>query len=253
MTREVPTARVKEPVAARGPMAGRTWLLFGPAVAALIWVFHDLSWREFVLQLTRMDKWWIIPAIAADILSYWCQGLRWQLLLRPAGRLSALRLMQAIFVGLFTNEILPMRLGEAVAAFLVGRWLECPVARVVPSMVVGRLLDGAWLACAIGVLVMYAPLPKDLAWAGDVFGALVALGVALFVLILLRRTPTQGDENDARLAPGNSPIGRRKHAARWVAAVIRGYGRFVIRAQLHAQPSSRRAFCSSKRWRSGLS
>ena len=57
-----------------------------------------------------------------DILSYVCQGMRWSLLLHPIGRISTFQATEAIYAGLFVNEILPMRLGEVLRIYLVSRW-----------------------------------------------------------------------------------------------------------------------------------
>jgi uncharacterized protein (TIRG00374 family) len=192
------------------------------AVAALIWVFHDLSWRDFVAQVSGMDLWWLAPAIAADIFSYWCQGYRWHFLLRPAGKISSLRATQAIYAGLFTNEVLPMRPGEAVAAFVVARWLNRPLAEVVPSMLVGRLLDGIWLAIALGLLMQVAPMPREIEQAGDWFAAAVALGILLFLLILIRGLRRQRPANAPSAAFNPPPTGLRRRVAHWISRVIDG-------------------------------
>ena len=163
-----------------------SWILYVLAALALGWVFHDLSWETLRSQLRAMDLWWLLPAVACDVLSYLCQGMRWHYLLRPVGRLSLFRCTQAIYVGLFTNEVLPMRVGEVAAAYLGGFWLERPIAQVLPSMLVGRLLDGVWLALAVGALLIFVPLPPNLAWAGDVFGIAVAFALLVFLAMLLR-------------------------------------------------------------------
>ncbi|MCC6263399.1 MAG: flippase-like domain-containing protein [Bryobacterales bacterium] len=174
--------------AAEGPNRARTpWLIYAAALAALLWVFHDISWKTILGQIKSIDARWLVPAIAADVLSYYCQGIRWHYLLRPAGNLSSWKSTQAIYVGLFVNEILPMRLGEVAAAFLAGLWLRLPISQVLPSMLIGRLLDGVWLALAVSLLLVIVPLPGNLEWAGNLFGIAVAIGVALFLLLLLPR------------------------------------------------------------------
>jgi uncharacterized protein (TIRG00374 family) len=132
-----------------------------------------------------MNWWWVIPAVGCDILSYVCEGLRWQYLLRPLGRLSVLRATQAVYIGLFTNEVTPMRLGELVRIYLAGRWMNKPVASVVPSMLVSRLLDAAWLALGFGALAIFVPLPANLLLAGDLLGAGVLVLAVVFLVFLL--------------------------------------------------------------------
>lgn len=133
----------------------------------LAWVFHDIRLDEFVRQLRAITWAWIFPAVACDILSYLSQGDRWRRLLSPLGSISTLRATQAVYAGLFINELLPMRVGEIGRAFLVSRWLERPFLAVVPSMAVERLMDAIWLAVGIALTAMFVPLPPVAAksWA----------------------------------------------------------------------------------------
>jgi glycosyltransferase 2 family protein len=147
---------------------------------------------------------WIVLAVFADTASYLAQGLRWQLLLRPLGRCSTIKATQAVYAGLFTNEIVPLRAGELVRAYLVSRWLGARLLAVVPSMGVERLFDGIWLGAGIGLTAAFVKLPRDLADGADVLAAVVLLATALFAWLVLK-----GPAQDARKAPPRSRAMRR--------------------------------------------
>jgi uncharacterized protein (TIRG00374 family) len=100
------------------------------------------------------------------------------------GKLSPLRTTQAVYAGLFTNEILPLRVGEVARAYLVSRWLNQPIAAVLPSMAMERLFDAMWFALAMGITAIAVQLPPDLAMGADVLGAIAIVGVGLFVYLL---------------------------------------------------------------------
>jgi glycosyltransferase 2 family protein len=151
------------------------------AAAGLTWVLYDIQAEELLRHLTSINWWWVALAIVCDILSYMCQGLRWKLLLRPIGRISMLRSTQAIYAGILTNEILPMRLGELVRAYLVSRWMEAKLIEIIPSMVLERLFDGAWVAVVFGLAAIFVPLPERLLTAGDTLGVIVVIATALFL------------------------------------------------------------------------
>ncbi|MGB7623388.1 MAG: lysylphosphatidylglycerol synthase transmembrane domain-containing protein [Terriglobia bacterium] len=171
------------------------------ALAGLIWVFHDIH-AETLFQNMSSIRWgWVALAILFDILNYVAQGWRWKLLLNPVGHTTVLRSTQAIYAGLFTNEVLPMRFGELVRAYLVSRWLPVPMASVVPSMMVERWLDGVWMALAIGLTTILVPLPKDLLDAGDVLGVIVLAATALFVFVVLRRPRAAPSPSNAQRKP----------------------------------------------------
>ena len=169
----------------RAPRLIRSAIGYALGVGCLVWVFHDFSANELLRYIGNISWWWVALAILTDILSYVCQAWRWQLLLRPVGKISVIHASQAIYAGLFANEILPLRFGELVRAYLVSQWLSAKVSSVVPSMVVERLLDGILLTIGIGLTVSFVSLPKDLREAGDLFAILVMIALAAFIYLLL--------------------------------------------------------------------
>lgn len=180
-----------------------TWRSLQPAVgvtiaaACLVWVFHDIRLEELWHSLPALNWRWVALALVLDVLTYVCQGWRWRLLLRPRGEVSLLRATQAVYAGLFTNELVPMRFGELVRAYLVSRWLPAELAAVLPSIIVERLLDGVWLAVGIGLAGVFVPMPKRLLRGVDTLGFVVLVGTVLFVYIVLRE-----EESLAEARPG---------------------------------------------------
>jgi glycosyltransferase 2 family protein len=167
----------------------RTWIGYLVAVAGLIWVFHDVQLGPMLGAIRDLRWTWVALAIGADILTYTTQGLRWRLLLKPIGELRWLDATRAIYAGLFANEVLPMRPGEVLRAFLVSKQLNTYMSAVFPSIVVERLFDGVWLAIGIGVTAMALPLPASLLHAGDAFGVLVLVATGLLLFEVLRVRP----------------------------------------------------------------
>ena len=167
--------------------AGRGWLRsflgYTLGLVCLVWVFHNYDFGDLLRRVGAMNPYWVVEAILCDVLSYVCQRLRWRLLLRPFGSISILRSTQAIYAGLFVNEMLPMKLGEFVRAYLVSRWISVKLGSVAASILVERLCDGVWLATGIAVTILLVPLPRHLVEAGDVFW--IGILVVLFLFALL--------------------------------------------------------------------
>ena len=174
--------------AIRNPQSAISYLL---AAAGLIWVLHGFQLGHLRTMVANLEWRWIALAIAFDVMSYVCQGARWRLLMKPLGEVSTLRATQAIYSGLFTNEVLPMRLGELVRAYLVSRWTAATFVAVIPSMVIERLFDALWLAMGIGLTAMFVPLPRDLLRAADALGAGVVIAAAVLCYFVLRPPKTQ--------------------------------------------------------------
>jgi uncharacterized protein (TIRG00374 family) len=163
------------------------------AAACLVWVFHDVDVRDIWQHVRNVNPWWVALAIMCDVLAYVCQGVRWSLLLLPVGRVSPAQSTQAIYAGLFTNEVLPLKAGELVRAYLIARWLQVKMGAVIPSMLVERLFDGIWLALGLMLMTIFLPLPRNLLEAGDVLGILLMLATGMFFFVILRQSKTTVD------------------------------------------------------------
>ncbi|MEI6124958.1 MAG: lysylphosphatidylglycerol synthase transmembrane domain-containing protein [Pseudomonadota bacterium] len=157
------------------------------AGACLAWVFHDIDYRELLQNMSAVNWWWILPAVVLDILSYVCQGLRWQLLLRHFGRITTFEATKAIYAGLFLNEIIPLRVGELVRTYIVSRWLSIKFISAIPSVVVERLFDAIWLGAGIGITAIVIQVPENLMAAADNIGIAVLLATGMFLYLIVFR------------------------------------------------------------------
>jgi uncharacterized protein (TIRG00374 family) len=170
------------------------------AAGCLVWVLRDFDSRSLVAAIRGARPGWIAVAILCDVASYVVQGARWRLLLAPLGRLSTLRATRAIYTGLFTNELLPMKLGEIVRAGVVARELETGVADIAPSILAERVIDGLWLVGAVALVGWRVALPPIAREAAGTLAIAVLAGVVVIALLV-------------RLARRLAPSGSRSHAA----------------------------------------
>ncbi len=158
------------------------------AGAALVWVLHDVHPGDLVRRLIVHHPAWLLLAVTADSLSYVTQGVRWRLFLMPTGNLSTKKAAQAIYAGLFVNELVPMRFGEVVRAYLAARWLTVRFTSILTSMAFERLTDGVWLAVGAGLAALFVPLPANMIRGAEILGiALLAAIAALFLLVWFGR------------------------------------------------------------------
>ena len=206
----------------------RVWvgrlLGYGVAVACLYWVFHGVRLRDVWQALDGVTWWWVGLSVLLDLLAYCCVAWEWQVLLRPVGRVSLWRLSQAVFAGRFANDVLPVHIGYVIRVYLVSRWLDVGMDRVIPSLVAERLFEAFLLATGIGLLALRLPLPHRVVTAGESLGALVLGGLILIGIGLWYRRKL-----------GAQPAGSKAH--RWqrvltaidrVIGGIRGIGRVQL-------------------------
>lgn len=180
------------------------------AVVFLVWVFHNFRIRELWSRMRTVNWSWVAAGVALDVGGYVCMGVRWRLLLRPLGSISVLQTTQAVYAGLFINEVLPMRVGELARVYLVSRWLGRDFISAIPSVALERLFEGIWMVVGIGLTAMFVPLPREFVKAGDVLGILLLLAAALFVLIVLRKPKGSPDEARLKISSGWKLIRRTR-------------------------------------------
>jgi glycosyltransferase 2 family protein len=157
------------------------------SAACLIWVFHDISFTSLRRDI-HIESWsWVGVAICAQSASYVFQGFRWRRLLRPLGELSVIRATEAIYAGLFVNELMPAKPGELVRAYLVGQWLQLRLPLVLGSIVTERIFDGLWLSIALTVTAAVVPLPAHLMRAGMIFILLLVIAAVVVSVLAIGR------------------------------------------------------------------
>jgi glycosyltransferase 2 family protein len=184
---EISLELVHAPDTNRPKQYGKQILGYAIAIVCLIWVFHDIHVEKLWEQIGSITWGWVILGITFDFFAYLCQGYRWHLLLKPIGDISVVKTTQAIYTGLFTNEILPFRTGELVRAFLVSRWMKARFVNVIPSIMVERFFDAIWLGVGVGITALLVDLPKNLVHAADILGVLVLIFIAIFVVLVIRK------------------------------------------------------------------
>jgi uncharacterized protein (TIRG00374 family) len=142
-------------------------------------VLHDFEPEKLAGEIRAMKWSWVAAAVLFDILVYFLQGWRWSLLLRPVANIPFAQSIRAIYVGLFANEILPLRTGEVIRCYLQGRWSQLPFTVVLSSALIERIFDGVWLIVCLLVTLQFVHLPEIYTALGQMLGMVVLLAGAL--------------------------------------------------------------------------
>src|SRR5580693_7125006 len=119
------------------------------SVACLAWALHGVSWSELGQEIRELNWRWVSVGVIADILIYLVQAWRWSLLLMPVAPVSPWASAGSIFVGLFANEVVPLRAGELIRCFLMARWSKIPISVTLASALIERIFDGAFLIAGL--------------------------------------------------------------------------------------------------------
>ena len=155
------------------------------SAACLFWVLHGYPLGELLPNLRTLDYRWVSVAVIADLTVYVCHGWRWNTLLAPVARLRLWRTVQAIYIGLFANEILPLRVGELIRCYLLAHWNDLRLSLALASAALERLIDGFWMLIAFLITASYVKsIPEKLTILVQVLGALVLVGAGLLIWVV---------------------------------------------------------------------
>lgn len=168
------------------------WLpqLLGYSISAgcLFWVLHGYPINELGPTFRALDWRWVILAIVADLSVYIVHAWRWTTLLSPISRLSLWRTVQAIYIGLFANEVLPLRTGEVIRCYLLAHWNDLRLSLTFASAAVERVIDGVWLLIAFLVTASFVHgIPRDIIILVQILSVLLLACVGVLIWIVTHR------------------------------------------------------------------
>lgn len=141
----------------------------------MAWVLNGAGLQYIWGEVRRMHWAWVSAAIAADICVYLLHAWRWRLLLRPIERVPFIQAVESIYVGLFANEVLPLRAGELIRCFLLSKFTEVPLSVTFASALIERIFDGIWLLGCFFFCLHLGKLPGVLLNGGYLLAVLIAI------------------------------------------------------------------------------
>ena len=155
----------------------------------LLILIYQVDLTELKDALVNADYVYVAPAVALYFVAVLFRAVRWRYLLQPLRAFPVRRLYPVVVIGYMANNLLPMRLGELVRAYYLGRQENFSTSSALGTIAVERLFDGLSL---VALAAIAGPL---LLWLGEFDGAadisrgtalaLVGGAVAVFVVVLV--------------------------------------------------------------------
>jgi len=156
------------------------------SVGGIYWAFWDFKFHEFENSIQGVNYLYLLFATLFLWASVWLRALRWRWLFRINTMPTTASLYRAELIGYFGNNILPLRLGELMRAYLIGREWNLSKKYVFGTIVLERILDFLSLIVFAFLLILFYPLEESLReyiiWRGGI--SLVA--IMIFIIILYR-------------------------------------------------------------------
>jgi len=187
------------------------WLkiFLGIAVTALaLWLsFRKLDWEVLKVTFFQPNFFWVILALANTILVVYALGWRWQILLKPKGKIPLSSLFRLNIISQYVNIIIPGRFGEVSRAYLVSKQYRVSGAYVIGTIAIEKILD------FFVFVILWISVPALFAMQKEVKGYKIALFfciLAAFFLVLFiwqPKTVLKGASFFSRLLPRKSRKG----------------------------------------------
>ena len=149
------------------------------SVGGIYWAFWDFKFHEFANSIQEVNYIYLLFATLFLWASVWFRALRWRWLFKVDALPTTTSLYQAELIGYFGNNILPLRLGELMRAYLIGREWDLSKKYVFGTIVLERILDFLSLIVFAFLLILFYPLEEYLRdyiiWIG---------GISLFAIMI---------------------------------------------------------------------
>jgi uncharacterized protein (TIRG00374 family) len=188
------------------------------AVCCIAWILRGVRFDELIDRMRSMNPWWLLPAVILDVITTVLHGIRWRFLLRPIAGVKLIRTVQAIYTGLFANEILPVKVGEFVRGFLISRRVNVSFASILPSMIAERIFDGSLLVLGFGLSTLFVSIPREIITAAGIVAAvLLTLIIVLTVLSITVKKLSAAPAIEQEKKPGPG-----RHIASFIAQFLAG-------------------------------
>jgi len=178
------------------PPSGNRWKLprwvpqaFGYVLSALclVWAMRRYQFSELWPTIRSLDWRWVAVAVLADLSVYVCHAWRWNTLLEPVARLKLWRTVQAIYIGLFANEVLPLRVGELIRCYLLAHWNGLRLSLGIASAAVERVIDGFWMLLAFAITASFVGFDPRLTLGVQCLAGVVLVSALILVWIVLSK------------------------------------------------------------------
>lgn len=155
---------------------------------AAVWLsVKGIDWGKLGPILAHSNYWYLVPGVAAIMISIYLRAFRWRLLLHPRRDLSIRQLFWGLGIGYLFLNLLPVRAGELARVFAVEKTQHIPKAQGVSSILVERVLD---VFAVLLLFVLVTPFVNMPDWLADsafaVFAVFTVITALLMVLSLAK-------------------------------------------------------------------
>ena len=129
---------------------------------ALYVVFKNISLLEVVDYLKTVNYWWVLPAVAIALLSFFIRVIRWQLLLSPFKKTGYWSAHHPLMIGFMLNCLLPGRVGELARPAIFYKKEKVSFSKVLATVGAERVFDVVVLLLSFVIVIATVDISPNL-------------------------------------------------------------------------------------------
>lgn len=164
------------------------WIGIVVSLFLLAFVFYGTDFRTIGEVFRTANYFYLAPALALYFIGVFLRAIRWHFLLRSIKPVGMGRLFQVTVIGYMANDLLPLRIGELVRAYVLGETEQISKTATLVTIVLERVFDGVTMLLFIGAASLFLPLNASLR-------TLLLAGTVLFSIVMLVLVGFAGSRN----------------------------------------------------------
>lgn len=169
----------------------RLWFSLVVSLALLGLFLLGTDFGEIGDALADANYLWLIPGLAVYFVSLGFRSLRWSYLLRPLGNLSPGPLFAVIVIGYMANNLLPVRAGELVRAYVLGERHRLSKMATLGTIAVERVFDGLVLVLLLVAMAAVVGTNQQLRNLAIAMAVLFVGLLVIFFIVVSSQERTQ--------------------------------------------------------------
>ena len=119
------------------------------SIILLYLAFRQFDVEESKKVLKMANYYWLFPAVVTYFTGFLLRGIRWKYILLPIKKCKIVSLVPAIFIGFMANNVLPLRLGELIRAYVNGKKENISKSSSLATIILERVFDGLALVALL--------------------------------------------------------------------------------------------------------
>ncbi|MBW1678592.1 MAG: flippase-like domain-containing protein [Deltaproteobacteria bacterium] len=148
----------------------------------LAFAIRNVSFGQLGNAMSHANYLFLIPAVLLTLLVYWFRAIRWRYMLIYIKPIQNSQLFTITMIGFMVNNVLPVRIGEVVRAYLLGKRENLSKSLSLGTVVVERLLDSLTiLSFAVPIIFLFS-FPLWVKRVGIIF-LVFSVGIVCFLFL----------------------------------------------------------------------